>query len=777
MMYKIQEIIKQFKTSNFFRNAIISYFLIGCVTMILFSGIIVWNTKNVSIKQINDINLTMLTQASNTGKLIIEDICNKFFKEFSNNSVIISAIRNSELSLQQRSSLQTLFQNYLSENSVLGSISVYNLKNNLEFTVYSEKYAAEQKIKDTDMAERLRNFKPDDEMIFARCVRTDLKQQNDIDDLKYITIVFRIDNSSALVVNIDQKRFDKLINVSSHADIQQTVVLNNRHNIISGAANEFSAKQMQQISRLISNSEQPVGSFSFNNKLINYVKSGYLDYIYINIYDAKQLPGAGKHLIFFIVCSAIILTLLNLLLGIFCSQKLYRPVKKIVNTFYKKRLSEIEKNNELDLIFKDFSKLRSDFNSLQRTENKYILTQRNRLLREVLLGNITPHDKFYDDLLAECSIKFVEDYFTIITFKIDWNNLEPNIETDIEPDLLQYAVMNIGCELLSDICQVFTVEMENTFILNHAQNCFANAEAEQALTDTVKNIQAYIESYFNITVTMVIGESNVSLSDVSTAFNHAKYAALYSLVYEPASVIYYRDVIKRTEIDATYPRATEKKIIEALRTEDFNEVGTNITKFINELKELEYNKIFFFVTQLILDLGKACKEIYNTDAEIPDISIVDMINEIETLDEIKDILFNYCKDITENQTYIEVDKKDAIAKSIIDYVEQNYRDPALNIDMIASKLGYSTNYVRSIFKNACNISLSTYINDKRFEEIYRMLKQTNLSVKDVCEMVGLKYGGYFHAAFKKRTGFTPDKYRMLHKKDGGADMFLDSFLC
>lgn len=764
-MNKIQEIIKQFKTSNFFRNTIISYFLIGCVTMILFSGIIVWNIKNVSIKQINDINLTMLTQAANTGKLIIEDICNKFFKEFSNNSVIISAMRNSELSLQQRSSLQTLFQNYLSENSVLGSISVYNLKNNLEFTVYSEKYADEQKIKDIDMAERLRNFKPNDEMIFARCVRTDLKQQNDIDDLKYITIVFRIDNSSALVVNIDQKRFDKLINLSSHADIQQTVVLNNRHNIISGAANEFSAEQMQQISRLISNSEQPVGSFSFNNKLINYVKSSYLDYIYINIYDAKQLPGAGKHLIFFIVCSAIILTLLNLLLGIFCSQKLYRPVKKIVNTFYKKRLSEIEKNNELDLIFKDISKLRSDFNSLQRVENKYILAQRNRLLREVLLGNITPHDKFYDDLLAECSIKFVEDYFTIITFKIDWNNLEPNIETDIEPDLLQYAVMNIGCELLSDICPVFTVEMENTFILNHAQNCFANAEAEQALTDTVKNIQTYIENYFNITVTMVIGESTVSLSDVSTAFNHAKYAELYSLVYEPASVIYYRDVIKRTEIDAIYPRATEKKIIEALRTEDFNEVGTNITKFINELKELEYNKIFFFVTQLILDLGKACKEIYNTDAEIPDISIADMINEIETLDEIKDILFNYCKDITENQTYIEVDKKDAIAKSIIDYVEQNYRDPALNIDMIASKFGYSTNYVRSIFKNACNISLSTYINDKRFEEIYRMLKQTNLSVKDICEMVGLKYGGYFHTAFKKRTGFTPDKYRMLHKKD------------
>lgn len=763
-MNKIQGVIEQFKTSKFFRNTIASYFLIGCVTMILFSSIIVWSIKSVSVKQINDINLTMLTQASNTGSLVIKDINNKFLKEFSNNSLIITAMCNSELSLEQRSSLYTLFQNYLSENSVLGSISVYNLKAGLEYTVYSDRYATAQKIQDKDMAERLRNFKFNDEMIFARQISIDSKYEDNTFDLKYITIVFRIDNNSALVVNINQDNFDNLINTSSRTDIQQTVVFNNRKNVISGSADGLSEEQMEQISRRTSNSNQTSGSLSFNNKLVSFVKSDYLDYTYVTIYDASQLPGSGNYLILFTVCSAVILTLMNLFFGVFYSQRLYRPVRNIVNNLYKKDLPKLEKNNELDLIYEDISKLKSDYNSLQKAENKYVITQRNRMLREILLGNITPSGKFYEDLLTESNIKFSEDYFTIITFRINWNFLDADIEMDIEPDLLQYAIMNIGTELLSEICPVFDVRTETAFILNHAQNHFDTPDAEQTLKNTIKNIQAYIQKYFNVSITMIVGETSVSLNDISTAFNHTKYAALYSLVYEPSSVIYYRDVVKRTEIDAVYPLATEKKIIEALRTGEFDEIDTNITKFVNELKDLEYNKIFFFVTQLILELGKTLKEIYNTDTEIPDLNIADMMNEIETLDEIKEILFNYCKDIIENQTYVEIDKKDAITKSIIDYVEQNYQDPSLNIDMIASNFGYSTNYVRSIFKNACNISLSTYINDKRFEEIYRLLKQTNLSVKDICEMVGLKYGGYFHTAFKKRTGLTPDKYRTLHKK-------------
>lgn len=763
-MNKIREVIAQFKTSRFFRNTIASYFLIGCVAMILFSSTIIWNIKNVSVKQINDINLTMLTQASNTGSLVIKDINNKFLKEFSNNSLIITAMCNSELSLEQRSSLYTLFQNYLSENSVLGSISVYNLKAGLEYTVYSERYAAEQKIQDKDMAERLRNFKFNDEMIFARQISIDSGRKDDTDNLRYITVVFRIDNNSTLVVNIDQKNFDQLINVSSRSDMQQTVVFNNRKNVISGSAAELSEEQMEQIIRLTSNANQTSGSLSFNNKLVSFVKSDSLDYIYVTVYDANRLPGTGNYLILFTVCSAVIFTLMNLFFSVFYSQRLYRPVRNIINNLYKKDLPKLKKNNELDLIYEDISKLKSDYNSLQKVENKYIITQRSRILREILIGNIAPKGKFYDELIAECGINFSEDYFTIITFKNDWNYLDPDIEMDIEPDLLQYAVMNIGAELLGEICPVFDVGTENAFILNHAQNCFNNPDAEQNLKNTIKNIQAYIQKYFNVSITMIVGETSVSLNDIPTAFNHTKYAALYSLVYKPSSVIYYCDVIKRTEMDAVYPQATEKKIVDALRTENFDEIETNIIKFINELKELEYNKIFFFVTQLILELGKTLKKIYNTDTEIPDFNIADMINEIETLDEIKEILFNYCKDIIENQIYVEIDKKDAITKSIIDYVEQNYQDPSLNIDMIASNFGYSTNYVRSIFKNACNISLSTYINDKRFEEIYRLLKQTNLSVKDICEMVGLKYGGYFHTAFKKRTGLTPDKYRTLHKK-------------
>ena len=764
MMNKIRKIIEQFKTSKFFRTTITSYFLIGCVSLILFSSIIIWSIKNASVKQINDINLTMLTQASNTGTLVFENICNKFLKEFSNNSLVITAMCDNEMTLEQQSSLNTLFQNYLSENNILGSISVFNLKAGIEYTQYSEKYSPKQKIRDNDMAERLRNFKPNDEMIFSRQVHINTGQQDDDISLKYITVVFRIDNNSALVINIDQQSFDKLINMPFRSNMQQTVLFNNRKNVISGTISELSEEQIEHIYRLTADPKKTSGSLSFGHKLVSFVKSDYLNYTYVTIYNTKQSTGFDIYLILFTICSAVILSLLNLIFGVFYSQRLYRPVNEIVNKLYKKEQIKPAEVNELDLIYKHVSKLKNEYHSLQKVENKYVMSQRNRILRGLLHGNITPHSKLYNDLFAECNISFTHGYFTLVTFKVDWSYFDADIETDIDADLLNYAVMNIGCELFNAVCPVFGVEGENTFILNHPQNRFDGADAVKELRDTIASIQTYIKKYFDITLTIIVGENAVSLSDIPAAFNHIKYAELYCLVFEPSSVIYYQDVMKRLETDAVYPQEAEDNVIKALRMEDFDAIAENIARFINELKELEYNKIFFFVTQLILDLGKSFKEIYNTETEIPDINIVDMINDIETLDEIKDIVFNYCKDISENLTHTQFNKKDSITKSIIDFVEQNYRNPALNIDMIASDLGYSPNYVRSLFKNACNISLSNYINNRRFEEIYYLLKQTNLSVKEICEMVGLKYGGYFHTAFKKRTGFTPDTYRSMHKK-------------
>lgn len=71
----------------------------------------------------------------------------------------------------------------------------------------------------------------------------------------------------------------------------------------------------------------------------------------------------------------------------------------------------------------------------------------------------------------------------------------------------------------------------------------------------------------------------------------------------------------------------------------------------------------------------------------------------------------------------------------------------------------SANYTRNIFKQNKNISISEYISHKRFDEVKRMLVETNFTAQTIAQKVGMNSGSYFYTAFKKYTGYTPDQYR------------------
>lgn len=75
----------------------------------------------------------------------------------------------------------------------------------------------------------------------------------------------------------------------------------------------------------------------------------------------------------------------------------------------------------------------------------------------------------------------------------------------------------------------------------------------------------------------------------------------------------------------------------------------------------------------------------------------------------------------------------------------------------------SSNYIRSVFKESQGISISEYLANKRFDQVCKMLIETNLTARDIGKAVGLNSGSYFYTAFKKYTGCTPDSYRKAHK--------------
>ncbi|MDO5387555.1 MAG: AraC family transcriptional regulator, partial [Pseudomonadota bacterium] len=75
----------------------------------------------------------------------------------------------------------------------------------------------------------------------------------------------------------------------------------------------------------------------------------------------------------------------------------------------------------------------------------------------------------------------------------------------------------------------------------------------------------------------------------------------------------------------------------------------------------------------------------------------------------------------------------------------------------------SANYTRSMFKQGQGISISDYIAKKRFDEVCRLLRETNMTAQEIGKNLGLNSGSYFYTSFKKHTGYTPEQYRKLHR--------------
>lgn len=94
---------------------------------------------------------------------------------------------------------------------------------------------------------------------------------------------------------------------------------------------------------------------------------------------------------------------------------------------------------------------------------------------------------------------------------------------------------------------------------------------------------------------------------------------------------------------------------------------------------------------------------------------------------------------------------------IVQYMNENYA--TITLDELAKKFGYSTQHIRRIIKKHTGMSYMTALQHKRIEVAMQLLRKSNLSVKEIAEIVGLDSPEYFSRRFKFERGVSPTEYR------------------
>ena len=102
--------------------------------------------------------------------------------------------------------------------------------------------------------------------------------------------------------------------------------------------------------------------------------------------------------------------------------------------------------------------------------------------------------------------------------------------------------------------------------------------------------------------------------------------------------------------------------------------------------------------------------------------------------------------------------ENTIFNNILEYINNNYYEE-IELKDCAEKYHTSSSYIARMFKKYCNSSFITYLNDVRIKKALELLKDTDLSIKEVSFKVGYNNLNYFYKIFKKNTGVTPNMFK------------------
>jgi AraC family transcriptional regulator, transcriptional activator of pobA len=82
-----------------------------------------------------------------------------------------------------------------------------------------------------------------------------------------------------------------------------------------------------------------------------------------------------------------------------------------------------------------------------------------------------------------------------------------------------------------------------------------------------------------------------------------------------------------------------------------------------------------------------------------------------------------------------------------------------NVAFYAAQLNITPKYLSEILIAETGKSAKTVIDDTIFMEAKSLLRQTSMSIQEICYHLGFADTSYFTKAFKQREGFTPTEYR------------------
>lgn len=381
------------------------------------------------------------------------------------------------------------------------------------------------------------------------------------------------------------------------------------------------------------------------------------------------------------------------------------------------------------------------------------------LFQHLVTGDCSMEELF--SVADKLDLKIMAPWYSIVLLKIQ----------SMKHDYEEYS----GSIVVVDERIVKLAEPEHVLIFDRALEGRAflfKADSEEELLAYQKeylgDVKEVLSGYANLRYFGGIGtpvnrlrEIPASFEDASHAFAH-RYLVAESCILD-SSLLMQEGAAEHEDfrISAVNPEQIDRtKMQEFLRTGDLDEVVYFVDEFFGKLdggamksrifRQYITMDAYFSIVDFLKGLGLQKDEI-----EAPDQDSSILQDEKSAMD--------YIVRIMEKALVLREKKASSryedVVSEVIHYIEDNYAQEELSLNLLASHVNFSPNHLSMIFSQQTGQTLIRYLTDYRMNRAKELLRCSGKKSSVISMEVGYKDPHYFSYLFKKTQGMTPTQYR------------------